>query len=60
MDERPMTVAIDAHGKVLGQVIDRTPDATLERDPGARRLLLLLTAKGYTTVQAASVRLEKV
>jgi len=55
-----MTVAIDAHGKVLGQVIDRTPDATLERDPGARRLLLLLTAKGYTTVQAASVRLEKV
>ena len=56
-----MTVAVDIKtGAVVGQVLDETPNETLRRDPNAQRLYLLLTKDGYTTVPAASVRLEKV
>ena len=56
-----MTVAVDIKtNRIIGQVLDRTPVATMRRDPKARRLYLLLTANGYMTVPAASVRLEKV
>ena len=61
VEGEPMTVAVDIKtGAVVGQVLDETPDETLRRDPTAQRLYLLLTKDGYTTVPAASVRLEKV
>lgn len=56
-----MTIARDDKGAAIGQVLDRTPALTLERDPKARELLLLLTQDGrYVTVPAHSVRLENV
>jgi hypothetical protein len=56
-----MTIARDIRtGAVVGQVIDETPLATLVRDPLARKRYTLLTRKGYKSVPATSVRLEKV
>lgn len=55
-----MTIARTLAGDVLGQVLDRTPDETLERDPKAVPTLLILSASGYSTVPASSVRLEEV
>lgn len=56
-----MTIARDRiTGQAIGQVLDETPALTLERDPKARRMLFVLTRDGYTTIPAASVRLEEV
>lgn len=56
-----MTVAVDPRtNKVLGQVVDRTPQLTLDRDPRAVPMLLLLGKDGWSSVPAASVRLEEI
>ena len=56
-----MVVAVDVKtGAVVGQVLDQTPQETLDRDPEARSLYLILGAAGYSTVPATTVRLEKV
>jgi hypothetical protein len=55
-----MTIARDHTGRVIGQVIDETPQVSLDRDPRAVKTYLLLTRDGYTTAPATSVRLEKV
>ena len=62
-----MIVAVDAHGKVIGQVTrlplnvevaSRTPKMHPERF-GDGRTLTILTRNGYRTIPAASVRLEE-
>ena len=56
-----MTIAVDrTNGKVLGQILDETPQVSLDRDPRAVKTYLLLTRDGYSTVPADSVRVEEV
>ena len=68
VEGEPMTVAVDIKtGAVVGQVIGRGPREPIRQIHGAYmppawegEWLRLLTKDGYTTVPAASVRLEKV
>ena len=56
-----MTIAINPRtNEVLGQVVDRTPQVSLDRDPRAIPMLLLLTRDGWKSVPADSVRVEEV
>ena len=56
-----MTIAIDPRtNEVVGQVVDETPQLSLDRDPRAVRMLLLLTRDGWKSVPADSVRVEEV
>ena len=55
-----MIVAVDIKtGAVVGQVLDRLPWSNYP-EPTTSERVLLLTKDGYTSVPAASVRLEKV